>query len=562
MPIGLQFAKAPGSILSQSQASPAKNSLGSPVGLQVQPGKTLALVGGDVALLGGNLTAAGGQIELGSVASNSIVGLNPTEKGWSLRYDGVQNFQNIQITQRTVNGVEIQSLVDATGADGAEIQVQGRHIIINGGSQILVTNLKSEPGGNLIVNASESVELSGSSPDGAFSGLISATSGSGNAGNITVNTKRLLIQDGAGITTESSSKEFFGQSTPATGRAGNLTVNASESLELIDDGSILSTTESFQGGGDIKINTGRLIVRNESEVSVSSVGEASGNAGNLEVVARSIRLDNQGKLLAETNSGEGGNITLLSQQVQLRRESNISTTAGNQGSPGNGGKITINTGTLVGLENSDITANAFEGKGGTIDLKARGVFGLLQRNLEDLKTLLRTDDPSKLDPRQLFTSDITAVSQTNPSLSGQVIIHTPDVDPSRGLVALPVEPLNITGLIAQNCPVDGGQETSFIITGRGGLPPNPSDTLSSDTIWTDLRPSQSAAENLPSAAVDMQPTNSTPKQLVEAQGWVINHKGEVVLTASATNVTPHIPWITPASCHSSFSILTKKGSRE
>ena len=489
VPIGLQFKATPGSILSQSQASPNTeiNSLGYPVGLQVQSGKTLALVGGDVTLSGGNLTAAGGRIELGSVGIDSLVGVNQTQKGWSLRYDSVQNFQNIQIIQRTVNGFEIQSLVDATGAEGAEIQVQGRHVILNGGSQILATNQGSKPGGNVILNASDSVELNGTSPDGAFSGLITATSGSADAGNITVTTKRLLIRDGAGITTEASGEQLFDQFIPATGRAGSLIVNASESLELIE-----------------------------------------------------------GKLIAETVSGEGGNITLHSQQVQLRRQSNISTTAGIEGSPGNGGNIMINTGTLVGLENSDITANAFEGKGGMIEIKARGVFGLLQRNLEDLKTLFKTDDPSKLNPQQLLTSDITAISQTNPSLSGQVIIQTPDVDPSRGLVALPVEPVNIAALITQNCPVDRGQENSFTITGRGGLPPNPSDMLSSDTIWTDLRPSKSAG-----AAVHIQPTKSTPEQLVEAQGWVINHKGEVVLTASAPNVTPLIPWITPASCHGS-----------
>jgi large exoprotein involved in heme utilization and adhesion len=44
------------------------NSAGLSPGLQVQPGRTLALVGGDVLLEGGKLTAAQGRIELGSVA--------------------------------------------------------------------------------------------------------------------------------------------------------------------------------------------------------------------------------------------------------------------------------------------------------------------------------------------------------------------------------------------------------------------------------------------------------------------------------------------------------------
>jgi large exoprotein involved in heme utilization and adhesion len=85
----------------------------------VQPGKTLALVGGDVTLEGGNLTAPGGRIELGSVAGNSLVSLNPTNNGWVLGYESVQNFQNIQLIQRTVNGSEIPSSVDASGEGGA-----------------------------------------------------------------------------------------------------------------------------------------------------------------------------------------------------------------------------------------------------------------------------------------------------------------------------------------------------------------------------------------------------------------------------------------------------------
>ncbi|BDA76250.1 hypothetical protein CAL7716_104160 (plasmid) [Calothrix sp. PCC 7716] len=66
VPLGLQFGSNPGEILNQSQASPLEgvNSIGLPVGLQVQSGKTLALVGGNVSLAGGNLTAIGGRIEL------------------------------------------------------------------------------------------------------------------------------------------------------------------------------------------------------------------------------------------------------------------------------------------------------------------------------------------------------------------------------------------------------------------------------------------------------------------------------------------------------------------
>ncbi len=682
VPIGLQFGATPGRILNQSQASPggATNSIGFPVGLQVQTGKTLALVGGDLELEGGNLTAAGGRIELGSVAGNSLVSLNPANQGWVLRYEGAQNFRNIQLTQRTVDGSKIPSFVDASGAGGGDIQVQGRRVMLTDGSQILTTTLGAQPGGTLrviasesvelidpgtflrtqtngagdaaaltittgrlivqdsaqiitstlgkgsggplTVNASESVELIGTLPNGFYSGLVSATAAAGNAGDIKIETGSLLI-NGASISTESAG--IFLQPTLATGQGGNLTVNASESVKLINNGFIATTTQGSGDAGNLTLNTGMLLAQEGAQVSASTVGEGkggiltvnasdsvelsgensglfsatvdagdagnlriatreliirdgaevtvsskgTGDAGNLTVTARSIRLDNQGVLLAEAASGEGGNITLQAGDVRLRRESNISTTAGTQGNPGAGGQITINTDTLVGLENSDITANAFEGKGGTINITAQGIFGLVQRDLEDLKTLLGSDgpnNPDSLNPQRLPSSDITAISQTDPSLRGQVIINRPDVDPSQGLVNLPEEVVDVTGLVAQGCSADGGKAdrgaSEFTVTGRGGLPPTPRETLSSDTILEDwgtptltsaqpLRPRQhDATENRSgSPAVSTHPTRPTPAPLVEATGWVIGAKGEVILTATAPTTTPHSPWRPPATCH-------------
>lgn len=52
IPIGLQFGSNPASIRNQSQASPngAKGYFDNPEGLRVSPGKTLALIGGDIYL--------------------------------------------------------------------------------------------------------------------------------------------------------------------------------------------------------------------------------------------------------------------------------------------------------------------------------------------------------------------------------------------------------------------------------------------------------------------------------------------------------------------------------
>jgi large exoprotein involved in heme utilization and adhesion len=108
--------------------------------------------------------------------------------------------------------------------------------------------------------------------------------------------------------------------------------------------------------------------------------------------------------------------------LQLRRNSQISTNAGKAQAIGDGGNITINApnGFIVAKpqENSDITANAFTGSGGKVQINATGIFGIAPRSREDLARQLGINDPIKLDSQNLFTSDITAISQTNPTLNG------------------------------------------------------------------------------------------------------------------------------------------------
>lgn len=118
---------------------------------------------------------------------------------------------------------------------------------------------------------------------------------------------------------------------------------------------------------------------------------------------------------------------------------------------------------------------------------------------------------------------------------------------SLGLATLPVELVEASGLIATGCAAVG--ENEFIVTGRGGIPPSPSALLSSDTVWSDLRTFTQKAQTPSSSEEATNTTSPAPTQIVEAQGWVVNDKGEVVLTANAPNATPHIPWLPSTNCH-------------
>jgi large exoprotein involved in heme utilization and adhesion len=413
-------------------------------------------------------------------------------------------------------------------------------------------------GGDITINASESVTVTGIS-DGVPSSrsqIVTATLGnltpdqlaifgSPDAGKLRINTKRLIIKDGGGI----------GGSTVGTGRGGDVLINASESVEIsgkTKDGrspSGIATAsgdpllESFYPGqiqptgdaGTLNINTDKLILRDGGTVNVESSG--TGDPGSINVVAKTIFIDNnyvdidvpnrKGNIDANTTSGAEGNINLQAQEILLRRGALISTNAGSS----DGGNITIKTDILlaVPIENSDITANAQKGSGGRVSITASGIFGL------------------EYQPGLTPKSDITASSDLGPQFNGIVIINIVGTNPSQGVVELPENIVDPSRLIATGCPTNGGN--SFVITGRGGLPEDPSQTLRGKTIWQDLRSLEGQVSITNPPKYSRFPITKTQLPIVEATGWLINAKGEVELVAPVTQNSPQTPWFRPANCY-------------
>jgi large exoprotein involved in heme utilization and adhesion len=385
----------------------------------------------------------------------------------------------------------------------------------------------------LNVTARESVELIGTSADGrASSGLFTQVGSTfnpdvnlgikGAGGNLTIETGRLIVRNGAVVSA----------STFAQGLAGSVNITARDSVEVIGRGpngnpsELRAKTTTAYDAGNLRVETGRLFVRDGAQITVSSTG--SGKAGNLNVTANRVLLDNNGKLVAETASGEGGNINLQVEDLLLmRRNSLISAQASNNG---NGGNINIQPGLIVAIptEDSDIVADAQDGKGGNINITTAGIFDLEFR------------------PQGTPLSDITASS--NIGLSGTVTITERLVNPKRGQRALPTNLVDRTNQIDQTCSADGAnRKNTFSVTGRGGLPQSPTEVISPDMVQDDFGILATEPETRTDATPSPRSTNP-PNQLVEAQGWIIGSDGKVILTASAPNVTPQGTWLPPVNC--------------
>ena len=278
-------------------------------------------------------------------------------------------------------------------------------------------------------------------------------------------------------------------------------------------------------GGDVSINTPSL----EANIALISteVQNGGGNAGNIQISANRVILD-QGGIISSATSGTGGNIKLiLGELLLMRRGSMISTNAVD----GDGGSINIQGDSstfdpfVVAIpdENSDIFANATSGgRGGEINIQSIGVFGFEVQEEIPEGGLNVTND----------ISEISALS-SNPTLTGIVNINRPELELTEKLVNLPEDPTDSSQEIARGCRnFTGGSESSeFIDSGSGGLPPKPDDFTSGDAVWDDTRLTTTPTpQKTPKANID-QPTKSASAPIVPATGWVFNGKGDVTLVS-------------------------------
>ena len=438
---------------------------------------------------------------------------------------------NIAIDSKEVNILGSSSIYSGTmvtqtlgAGNSGDVTISTERLKILNQGFIGATSSALGSAGNITINAQEKIELI--APDFSQTGVpgigLSALSESGNAGNLTINTGRLVLRDGMVISS----------STFGNGNSGSILINASEAFEIggtqvIDNqdgtttvkGSIVRSAAILVNpfvrqlfgladviggdGGNITINTPRLNLEDLGLITVRNDG--SGDAGNLIINAESISLNNQGGITANTASGEGGNINLnLTSDLILLNNSLINTEALGTG---NGGNIIINSPVIAGFENSDIIANAVEGMGGDINIRTQGIFGLQ----------FRGDRTSE--------SDITASSEFG--VNGTVEINNVGIDPSSGLVELPTELTDPSQKIAAGCSTNS--DSSFIATGRGGIPHNPNEFVDVNSTWSDVRDLSAYRKQNNNTVENAKILNQSA--IVEATDFIRNAKGEIELVA-------------------------------
>jgi large exoprotein involved in heme utilization and adhesion len=482
-----------------------------------------AVAGGN----GGDITARADRIRL--QAGGAI--LTRTFRGGTAGDITVRARDRIDVTGFSPrNPTFVSNITTSTFDAGAagNMEVTTDQLFARDGGIVGSATFGTGQGGHVRVTAGRSIEVTGIEPSRfAPSAISAATFGAGNAGSLRIDTEVLQVRHGGRIDS----------STVASGAAGSVLVNASDRIEVqgtvpgsVNPSIIISAAnlvdpviqELFElppvpsgASGNVMLNTPFLSIRDGALVNARNDG--TGDAGQLQVAADFIQLRDGGGMTAATNAGNGGNITLQTQRLQLSENSEISATAGGIG---NGGNLAIATELLTLLDGSSITANAFEGLGGNIQIHTQGLF-------------------------VSSGSTITASSQLG--VDGLVNIEEPKIEPSADLLNLETKINQQPPVVASACDRTAGSE--FIISGRQNLPPTPVELGNNQvSTWLDWRLSEQNFNRLENSASLPAATATEADTIVEARGWVTNQNGTVQLVAPPSHKSHLSPFDAANRC--------------
>lgn len=360
-------------------------------------------------------------------------------------------------------------------------------------------------GGNITIKATDSVNIS------KLSSIQGATLGDGNAGNISIETAKLDILDGAYIATNTG----FGK-----GHGGDITIKADTSVNISGNNSGLGSSISAWtlGDGDagsISMGTAKLHISDGAKINTSAAGgrNSNGDGGNISIKATDS-IDISGQFIYGTSSysssirsntndkGRGGTISVNTGILNLYEGGEISaksTGAGNAGDidiktfdtvqlvdssittasdSAGGGQINITAGRMINLINSEITATVAGGTGNGGNVEATAPFFILNKGMVTAQAdkgkggniSLKTDT-------YIQTQDSVVSASSRLGIDGTVITSSPAIDLSGTVALLQTAYIDTAALAPKQCVEREEELSSFVIKGRDGLPPFPDSLL-------------------------------------------------------------------------------------
>jgi filamentous hemagglutinin family protein len=449
-----------------------------------------------------------------------------------------------------LDGANLFTLASSPGHGGGQVAITAQNLRMTNFGLISADNESLFKTGGITVTLSDNLEVTGGS-------MITAWSvSSAPAGDITLTAKNIIV----------TQESIINNAAFASGSGGHLKIVA-DTLQ-VTDGAQLSSGSTFApdrgrlldlvkgtkltgDGGDITIQalgpTGSVIIDGQGS-GIFADTEGTGVGGSINLSAKTLTIQNGGTISASTTGTDpratGGSIIVnATDQVTLTNRASI--TASSTG-PADAGNIFVNAGQQLDvLDSSSITTQAAQASGGNVDIRAIDRIRLVDSTIStSVKGAEGSGGNIFIDPKvvilegstvtaeavggaggnitfvtPLFLADsastVSASSQSGPS--GTVTIQSPTANLS-GAVGQLVSKTSPPQVLLQNrcVALAGGEQSTFILSGRNTLPVEPGGWLSSPIStehWTGVSPEHASTLMVqsPSRRSKTWPAMITPK---------------------------------------------------
>ncbi|MDM8564593.1 filamentous hemagglutinin N-terminal domain-containing protein [Candidatus Halobeggiatoa sp. HSG11] len=405
-----------------------------------------------------------------------------------------------------------------TGGKGGNISIETGQLLIKDGASIAVSSIapekmKSDDAGTINIDVKGKVEISGVNPygedeDGFGSGIYARSHGvnnnAGHAGKIILNANDLIIKDGGVIENNTNNNAKSGDIeiningiTTIIGDSSHIQLKKQSSsqsayLEEFDKGLIptnynqstsgiyaSSTSESDSSGasGSITLNTQKLVMDDKGTISTASSG--GGEAGSIDIkVKDGIFLTNDAKITTDSKISGGGGMTInTGDLLYVDKDSEIATKVSKK--DGDAGNMSFNSKFVLLDHNGKISATAYGGDGGEINIITTSVYDSIIR-----------ENKSNIDASSKKGTD------------GKITISSPDTDVSDKFMILPKEFVSADNELKSPCSSRLSENTSsFNLIASEGSANEVGDLLPSGLLLSKPKPviSLTNIKNVPKA---------------------------------------------------------------
>lgn len=376
----------------------------------------------------------------------------------------------IRSREITLTDHSILSTITTGSGNAGRLSLFTDKLDLADGAQLLSSSLVDAISGKIPVGHGGAIRVEGFTTPGAAvriaggeSGIFTDTQGSGTAGDISLKSTALMLQNGGAISAKTT-----GTNSTATG--GSIMIQATDHVSLTNHASLTAESKGTAAGnaGDITLDAGQqLDVHNHSFITTAT----------------------------ESRQANGGNIKI--QAIDRVRFVNSTLSTSVQGTEGSGGNIFIDPQVVV-IQGSAVTAQAVGGAGGTMTF---------------VTPLFLADSASV----------VSASSQRGPS--GTVTIQSPTSNLSGTVGQLTAKPSQPQVLLQSHCAAKSGNGLStFLLTGRNSLPDEPGGWLNTPISvdhWMGEDSAQASGLMVRKSSLNKLPTMA--KQLPNQTGLSLRH---------------------------------------